>query len=274
MAKSGSFLESKTFKSIMAKIYGLGAAVVILGALFKLQHYEGASIMLIIGLGTEAAIFALSAFEPVKEDYDWTLVYPELAGIEETKKKKKGGKEETPSQKLDKAFEDAQIDDNLIQRLGDGMRSLSDNVNKMGELTDAAVATDEYTSKVKEAAQNIDKINSSYAENLQALQNLNQSSEVTKEYFDQIKEASQKLSSLNSVYEMELEETNNHIKSLNKYYDNLSKTIEHLSGSEEETSKLKEEFNRLNQNLTNLNSVYGNMLSAMGAGASNASTNS
>ena len=263
MAKSGSFLESKTFKSIMAKIYGLGAAVVILGALFKLEHYPGASAMLIIGLGTEAFIFALSAFEPVKEDYDWTLVYPELAGIEEKKKK---GKSKSASQELDKKFEDAQIDQNLIQRLGDGMRSLSDNVSKMSQLTDAAVATDEYTSKVKEAAQNVDKINQSYAENLQALQNLNNSSEVTKEYYEQIKEASQKLSSLNSVYEMELEETNNHIKSLNKYYDSLSRTIEHISTSEEETSKLKEEFNKLSQNLTNLNSVYGNMLTAMGAG--------
>ena len=270
MAKSKSFLESKTFKSVMAKIYGLGAAVVILGALFKLQHYPGAGVMLIVGLGTEAFIFALSAFEPVKEDYDWTLVYPELAGIEEGGKKK--DKKKSASQELDKAFEDAQIDQNLIQRLGDGMRSLSDNVNKMGELTDAAVATDEYTSKVKEAAQNFDKINQSYSENLQALQTLNQSSEVTKEYFDQIKEASQKLSSLNSVYEMELEETNNHIKSLNKYYDSLSKTIENLSGSEDETSRLKDEFGKLNNNLASLNSVYGNMLSAMGAG--NAGANS
>lgn len=258
MAKSKSFLESKTFKSIMAKIYGLGASVVIMGALFKLQHYPGAGTMLIVGLGTEALIFAVSAFEPVKEDYDWTLVYPELAGIDDSKSK-------SAAQELDKAFDEAQIDQSLIQRLGDGMRSLSDNVGKMGELTDAAVATDEYTSKVKEAAQNVDKINQSYSENLQALQTLNQSSEVTKEYFDQIKEASQKLSSLNSVYEMELEETNNHIKSLNKYYDSLSKTIENLSGSEEVTSKLQENFGKLNSNLASLNSVYGNMLNAMGA---------
>lgn len=263
MAKSGSFLESKTFKSIMAKIYGLGASIVILGALFKLQHYPGAGIMLIIGLSTEALIFAISAFEPVKEDYDWSLVYPELAGVEDSGKK--GGKSQTPSQELDKVFEEAQVDQNLIQRLGDGMRSFSDNVSKMSELTDAAVATDEYTSKVKEAAQNVDKINQSYSENLNALDNLSQSSEVAKEYFDQVKEASQKLASLNSVYDMELEETNNHIKSLNKYYDSLTKTIENLSGSEEETAKLKDEFGRLNQNLGNLNSVYGNMLSAMGA---------
>ncbi len=265
MAKSGSFLESKTFKSIMAKIYGLGASVVILGALFKLQHYPGAGVMLIVGLGTEAFIFAISAFEPIKEDYDWTLVYPELAGVEDTKK---GSGSKSASEELDKAFEEAQIDQSLIQRLGDGMKSFSDNVSKMSELTDAAVATDDYTSKVKEAAQNIDKINQSYSENLQALENLNQSSEVTKEYFDQIKQASQKLASLNSVYDMELEETNNHIKSLNKYYDSLSRTIENLSGSQEETAKLKDEFNRLNQNLGSLNSVYGNMLSAMGANSS------
>lgn len=265
MAKSGSFLESKTFKSIMAKVYGLGAAVVLCGALFKLQHWQGAGIMLIVGLGTEAFIFAISAFEPVKEEPDWTLVYPELAGVEDNKGGKKGGGG-SPTQELDQAFQDAQIEPELIQRLGDNMRTFSENVANMSDLTDAAVATDEYSSKVKEAASNVDKINESYTKNLEALQTLNQSSEITKEYFDQVQEASNKLSSLNSVYEMELEETNNHIKALNQYYDSLNKTVENIASSQGETEKLKDEFNKLNQNLGSLNSVYGNMLTAMGAG--------
>ena len=70
---------SKSWKKFMAKVYGIGGAVVIVGALFKLMHYPGAEIMLILGLGTEALIFFFSAFEPIHEDPDWTIVYPELA---------------------------------------------------------------------------------------------------------------------------------------------------------------------------------------------------
>lgn len=75
------FVESKTYKNVMKFVYGWGAAVVLLGALFKIQHWTGASTMLILGMGTEVLIFFLSAFEPLHEEPDWTLVYPELAGM-------------------------------------------------------------------------------------------------------------------------------------------------------------------------------------------------
>ena len=101
-------------KKMMGFLYGMGAAVVIVGALFKLQHWPGADLMLIVGLLTEAAIFALSAFEPVEKDLDWSLVYPELAGGESTTKKAKA---ENPaeaqgllSQKLDNMLKEAKID--------------------------------------------------------------------------------------------------------------------------------------------------------------------
>ena len=87
---SNSFFESKQFKKIMAYVYGWGAAVVIIGALFKIMHWPGANLMLILGLGTEALIFFISVFEPMHAEYDWTLVYPELAGIEPSEKKAKG----------------------------------------------------------------------------------------------------------------------------------------------------------------------------------------
>ena len=74
-------VESKGWKNFMAKLYGWGASIVIIGALFKIQHLPGSGFMLTIGLGTEALIFFFSAFEPVHEEIDWTLVYPELAGM-------------------------------------------------------------------------------------------------------------------------------------------------------------------------------------------------
>ena len=110
--------QSKGYKRFMAMAYGLGAAVVILGALFKLMHWPGAGPMLIIGLGAEAIIFALSAFEPLGEDLDWSLVYPELAGGQTMGGKKsqevKGEAQGMLSQKLDDMLKDAKLDANLM----------------------------------------------------------------------------------------------------------------------------------------------------------------
>lgn len=105
-------------KRVMNFAYGMGAAVVIIGALFKLMHWPGASIMLIVGLGVEALIFGLSAFDPVEKELDWSLVYPELAGGDAKKKevKKEDPKEAQGllSQKLDNLLKEAKIDSALV----------------------------------------------------------------------------------------------------------------------------------------------------------------
>ena len=76
-----SFVRSRGYRNFMAKLYGWGASVVIIGALFKINHYTGADTMLIIGLGTESLIFFFSAFEAPHVEPDWSLVYPQLSGI-------------------------------------------------------------------------------------------------------------------------------------------------------------------------------------------------
>lgn len=81
MISINEIVESKGYKNFMKYVYGFGASIVLVGALFKIQHYPGASVMLVIGLLTEALIFFFSAFEPLHEELDWTLVYPELAGL-------------------------------------------------------------------------------------------------------------------------------------------------------------------------------------------------
>jgi gliding motility-associated protein GldL len=110
--------QGKAFKQMMSKLYGLGAAIVIIGALFKIQHWEGAGIMLTVGLLTEAVIFFFSAFEPPHEELDWTLVYPELAGMHEPGghgKKKKAG--DPVAQELDRLLSEAKIGPDLIASL-------------------------------------------------------------------------------------------------------------------------------------------------------------
>lgn len=203
---SKNFFESKTGKNVMAKMYGLGAAVVIVGALFKIMHWPGADVMLIVGLGTEALIFAVSAFEPPHQEPDWTLVYPELAGMEPTESIRE--KDKGPiSQQLDKMLEEAKVSPELISSLGSGLKSLSENVSGMSNLANATVATSEYANNVQKASKSLEEVNSSYHRAADAMNTLASISQGTKDYQNQVEHISaemnrltKNLSSLNTIY--------------------------------------------------------------------------
>ena len=140
---------SKGWKKFMAKLYGFGASIVIIGALFKIQHWQGAGIMLTVGLTTEAIIFFFSAFEPLHEEIDWSLVYPELAGMHgESEPEPIEESSASATETLDKMLEEAKIGPDLINSLGEGMRSLTDTTKKMSEISEANVATNEYVDSV------------------------------------------------------------------------------------------------------------------------------
>ncbi|OYU96294.1 MAG: gliding motility protein GldL [Bacteroidetes bacterium B1(2017)] len=257
-----SFLESKGFKSFMAKAYGIGAAVVIVGALFKILHLKGADLMLMVGLITEAAIFFVSAFEPPHQEPDWTLVYPELAGLE-PKEKKSAGNKGSITQQLDKMMEEAKIGPDLINSLGNGMRTLSENVTSMKDLSNAAVATDAYTKNVQKAADSLTGINTTYTKAVNAMEGLVNASEGSREYGAQIEKMTKNLASLNSIYELEISESNNHLKGINEFVGGLSKVVSTLNDTNTNAEHFKGEMDKLNKNLSSLNSVYGNMLAAM-----------
>jgi gliding motility-associated protein GldL len=204
---SKSFFESKKFKTTMNFVYGIGAAVVIVGALFKILHLKGADIMLSVGLLTEAGIFCISAFEPVHMDPDWSLVYPELAGGDPTEKKKSG----SVSQQLDSMLAQAKIGPELIESLGTGLTSLSSNVKEMANLSNAAVATNEYAESATKAAKNMSNIADStamvsdsmgnFSAGLQgALTNINATESATAEFSSELNKLNRNLSNLNSIY--------------------------------------------------------------------------
>ncbi len=261
-----SLFETKAWKMFMAKLYGIGAAVVIVGALFKIQHWPGASPMLIVGLGVEAVIFIFSAFEPIHEDLDWTLVYPELAGIkgeEKEEDKLEEGEQMSVTDQLDKMLEDAKIGPDLIASLGDGMRNLSDQAAKISDITDATVATNEYVNTVKSAAKNVTTLSDSYAKAAQTLTGLSASNEDGAAFGDQLQKVSKNLSALNAVYELQLQGASEHQKASTKFYDSLGDLMQNLHDSVDDTKRYKQEMASLSDNLSQLNNVYGNMLSAM-----------
>ena len=265
--KKGGFSDL-LYSTIMPKIYGIGASVVITGAMFKILHLTGADIMLMVGLTTEAVIFLLSAFEPKHNEVDWSLVYPELAGDTSQASRRRelsNGKGDSVSKKLDTMLESSKIGPELIDSLGKGMRNLSESVSQMGTLTNAAVATNEYAGHVREASKSLVNLNQSYSATVSAMSEMSAASQDAKQYHEQVQLITKNLSSLNSVYELELQDANSHLKALNKFYSNLGEAIENVTEASKNTEEFKNQFSSLNQNLSSLNRVYGNMLSAMKA---------
>lgn len=190
-----TFVKRRGFRNFMAKLYGLGASVVILGALFKINHYPGADIMLVVGLGTEAIIFFFSAFEPPYVEPDWSLVYPQLAGLYHDGSSTGGPKK--PTDELDSLLKQSNIDKQLIDRLGDGLKKLSDNTAKLSDITDAAGATNEYVSKVKGASKSAENLSKSYDLTAETLQ---KDANASSAYISSIKNAGENAAHLSSTY--------------------------------------------------------------------------
>jgi gliding motility-associated protein GldL len=260
-------MGGKKWKSFMAKLYGFGAAIVIIGAMFKIMHWPGAGPMLVVGLSTEAVIFFFSAFEPPHEEIDWSLVYPELAGMhgEEGEKEHAHIEEDKGSitEQLDNMLEDAKIGPELIASLGEGMRSLSDQANKLNNITDASVATDEYVSSVKSAAKNVSTLSDSYSKAAESLMGLTVNNDDSASFGDQIVKVSKNLSALNASYELQLQGSNEHLKATSKFYEGLNDLMKNLNDSVDDTRRYKEQIGQLSANLESLNTIYGNMLTAM-----------
>ena len=256
-------MQSKGWKNFMAKLYGLGAAVVIVGAMFKIMHWPGAGPMLVLGLTVEAIIFFFSAFEPPHEEVDWSLVYPELAGMHDDDEKKKARAKDPVAMALDKILEDGKIGTDLILSLGNGMRNLSENTSKLTDLTDASVATNEYVTNVRQASNSINDMSKSYGRAAEAAEKIALSSEDIKVYNDQVSAVGKNLAALNAVYELQLQDSNEQLKQTSKFYEGINELMSNLNSSLDDTRKYKEEVAMLAKNLSALNTVYGNMLSAM-----------
>jgi gliding motility-associated protein GldL len=201
--------QSKGYKRFMAMAYGLGAAVVILGALFKLMHWPGASAMLIIGLGAEAAIFALSAFEPIGKELDWSLVYPELSGGATTGNKKNnqvatGDAQGLLSQKLDDMLKDAKLDANLMSSLSTSIQNFKGAADNIQPAVDSIAATKKYSEQMSLAAGQMESLNSLYKVQMESAARQAEANKMAADNAEglksQMESLTSNLSSLNGVY--------------------------------------------------------------------------
>jgi len=287
-------VQSSGWKNFIAKLYGLGASVVIIGALFKIQHWPLAGTMLTIGLLTEAVIFFFSAFEPLHEEVDWSLVYPELAGIPEDETPElasQGGKYQggisggggggygggsgaVALAKFDEMLEKAEISPDLFQKLGVGMKKLSETTANMNVMGDVTAASSKYMNTINSANDSLGKLSDSYQSTTKLINETGSTYRTMvdslsvievggKSYQQQLETLNKNLSALNSVYELQRKGADEHIKESDSLYKGIQGIMKDLSESAGDTKKYREQITKLNDNLSALNNVYGNMLAAM-----------
>lgn len=279
-------VQSSGWKNFMAKLYGIGASVVIIGALFKIMHWNGWQIFLPLGLITEAIIFLFSAFEPLHEELDWTLVYPELAGMtdpDEVEGIKEAGKAgQATLERFEDLVSNADVGPAAFKRLGESLEKISHTTANLSDLSEAASVTSLYVSNVKTAANSVGQLSNNFVQSNAAIQDsvstLTQSysalaqsvkqdianiSENSRNYGSQLENVNKNLSALNAAYELQLRGANEHLKETQAMYSGFGKLMQDLQQSAEETQKYKQEISQLSQNLASLNSIYGNMLAAM-----------
>lgn len=201
--------KSQNRVKIMNMVYGLGASVVILGALFKIMHWNFGNEMLIIGLITEAIVFAVSAFEPVDDDLDWSLVYPELAGgpasqreralIEDNKET-----EVALSKKLDNLLKEAKIDAQLMDSLGQSIRNFEGAAKGISPTVDAMASQRKYSEELTLAAAQMETLNNLYKVQVESTSRQaeinNEVAENAGKLNKQMGSLAANLSSLNGVY--------------------------------------------------------------------------
>ena len=263
MAAKQHPLTTLRARTLLNYLYSFGASVVIGGALFKILHWPGANLALIIGMGTEVIVFFIFGFEPQHaqhDEYEWERVYPELAAEGPINKNQK-----PLTQQLDKMLMDAKVGPDLINSLGKGFTSLGESVSKLNDLTDATVAANDFSKNAKNASGQINSFAQAAAAATSAVNTIGAGAEHTKIYHEQVQSMVKNLSQLNAIYELELQDSNNHLKAMNKFFGNLNAAAQALSETATDATKYKDNLAQLNKNLSSLNAVYGNMLSAMKA---------
>jgi gliding motility-associated protein GldL len=275
LRKLTHFAESERGKRIKNLVIGVGASVVLIGALFKLMHWPGASQMLIVGMFTEAFLFLLLGILPPHKDYYWEKIYPELDIAPDEEELHKiaaaapahGGGGPSAVSQFNNSLANNNLDSESIELLGQHLKKLGENINNLTDMTDAAMSVNKFADKSEEATKALSELKDTYTKAMEAAAAMSNTSVDTIKYQEQVKEVTQNLSQLNAIYEIELRETSTHLKSMNQFVGNLSQAIGNLEESVADTKKYQTEIGTLSRNVSNLNNIYGSMLSAMAMAA-------
>ncbi len=278
MASITDIVESSGWKNFMAKLYGIGASVVIIGALFKIEHWKGSSIFLTLGLLTEATIFFFSAFEPLHEELDWTLVYPELAGMSDEDelehfKESALTTGERPIERIETLLGDVSLDEKVLKNLGDGLNKLNETVLNIADISNASVATKAFLDNLQNAADSVNSLKSTYSNTTDTIKE--SASNLASAYFqsadlitksgsdvatayqliaDSIKNEQNTISEGSRAHEKHLESLNKNLTALNAVYElQIKGGNEHIKGAQSVYSGIGEMIKQLKDSVEETN---------------------
>ncbi len=198
--------QARNTKKLFNYAYGIGASIVILGALFKIQHWQWGSEMLTIGMFVEAAVFFISAFDLIEDDLDWSLVYPELSkgSMREKDKAEATEAQSLLSQKLDDMLKEAKLDAGLMESLGNSIQNFKEAAENIAPAVDSIAATNKYGEQLSLAAAQMESLNSLYKVQVESTSRQTEINEQVTENASKLKEQMESLttnlSSLNGVY--------------------------------------------------------------------------
>jgi gliding motility-associated protein GldL len=227
----------------------VGAAIVIVGALFKIQHWKGSDILLPVGLLVEAFIFLVYALLPPAD-----AGTPAMAAMP-------AGNPALAS--MDKMLQEADITPVSLKKLGENFSKLGTTIDGVKDVSGVVAATSDFSNKTKEASVAMTSMAKVFNDSATTMGSFNAASEGTKKYHEQVQVMTKNLTSLNTIYELELQESNNHLKALNSYYGALAQASGAMVSSVDDAKKAQEQMATLATNLGKMNNVYGNMLTAM-----------
>ena len=273
LGKFQKFLASKKYKTFMGYLYGWGASVVMIGAYFKLTHIPGADFMLALGLGIEALIFFMSAFEPQHMEYAWDNVFVELEedwdGVQKTQfattsaTGKSGASADVEEAMLSKMFEKMNVSEETFKKLGRGIDKLAENAGQMADISNAMAATTNYANAMDRATKSISDFSTAYVETNQKLSDSLGKLDFSALDANTIKKVASSMQSLNSIYELQLQGAEQTSAASKKLTETMNKYMDNLNASSQNAGQLNQQLTQLSQRLTALNNVYGGMLSAM-----------
>lgn len=270
LSKFQKFLSSKKYKTFMGYLYGWGAAVVMVGAYFKLTHIPGADVMLALGLGVEAVIFFMSAFEPQHMEFAWDNVFVELDENWDGKQKTQfattgstGAVSSAEDAMLSKMFDKMNISEETFTKLGKGIDKLAQNAGQMADISNALAATNNYANAMNNATKSISDFSTNYTETNRKLSESLGKLDFSALDANTIKKVAASMQSLNSIYELQLQGAEQTSAASKKLTETMNKYMDNLNASSQNAGQLNNQLTQLSARLTALNNVYGGMLSAM-----------
>lgn len=294
--------ESDPVKRGIGAVYSLGASVVIIGALFKIMHFPGAGAMLMVGMLTEAVLFAIGVFDKPHVEYKWENIFPALTG-KSPKPLTSAGAEmlgvannsilTTPQSeaKVNVAANIAipELDPNDMKKLSTGIKSLVTTTEQLSSLSSSLVepadkfaktidAANAATEKFAGSQEKLNKVTQDLETSYQTITaDMNKIVTETNTYAEKIDKVNANLSSLNSVYELQLKNIQAQSELFGQQQEKVKMVSGHLEQICAEASKIQQSvamtakesekyqigISKLSEQIADLNKVYGNMLNAL-----------